>query len=449
MIFNTDNTSLSSNVPMIEGYDCSIGSALALIDSARNDRAMFEAMLSVEAEAVQLENSGYVNEAEYTVLQENAITGIFKKIADLFKKLAEKIKTIFHNFFSKINSIFLTDKQMVKKYEKEIYRKVNLGKLEIKWRKHKSTYKDMTFGTTTVNQNWVSELGKDWKEDKEDRDEIIYKGLGMDFIEADNVNESYIDHFFEDEEKDDLNGLNLTPRGILSALNDNFPKKIRNAERDTRKLITDIEKMSKQFNKDASAYSKNGSKSDWKRPEIDTGDGYYKGSAGEYLNKDFGTGKNGKSDDGYGSNGLEYSDNEMTRLNHLYDMSVAYQDCQTKINAAYIDALKIDYKQHKAAMMKMISANDKKLEATEIWADAIAEAAAEEVEDVLSSAIDKETISSINNASKSLMDSSVSDDPNMLTYGDDPSYKKARTSGTIDSNIVGKNESAYFGEMLY
>ena len=448
MIFNTDNTSLSSNVPMIEGYDCSIGSALALIDSARNDRAMFEAMLSVEAEAVQLENSGYVNEAEYTVLQENAITGIFKKIADLFKKLAEKIKTIFHNFFSKINSIYLTDKQMVKKYEKEIYRKVNLGKLEIKWRKHKDAYSNMTFSTsgTNVNLKFMEDLAEhDWKEDREDREKAIYNKIGFEWIEEDNVHDSYIDHYFEDEETDDLDGFGLTPRAILTALSANFNKKIKNAERDTRKLINNIDKMSKEYNKLASAYAKNGS-SDYTKPELNKYS--YLGDKDENSSSKFAANTPGAYLN-YDTSNTGFNEEEMKRTNHLYDMSVVYQDCQTKINAAYIDALKLDYKQHKAAMMKMISANDKKLEATEIWADAIAEAAAEEVEDVLSSAIDKETISSINNASKSLMDSSVSDDPNMLTYGDDPSYKKARTSGTIDSNIVGKNESAYFGEMLY
>ena len=129
MIFNTDTTTLSSNVAMAEGYDCSTGTALALIDSARNDRAMFEAMLGIEAKACQLESAGYTNESgEMLALQEAAAGGILKKIADLFKKLAEKIKTIFHNFFSKINSLFLSDKQMVKKYEKEILRKTNLGK---------------------------------------------------------------------------------------------------------------------------------------------------------------------------------------------------------------------------------------------------------------------------------------------------------------------------------
>ena len=110
MIFNTDTTTLSSNVAMAEGYDCSTGTALALIDSARNDRAMFEAMLGIEAKACQLESAGYTNESgEMLALQEAAAGGILKKIADLFKKLAEKIKTIFHNFFSKINSLFLSD----------------------------------------------------------------------------------------------------------------------------------------------------------------------------------------------------------------------------------------------------------------------------------------------------------------------------------------------------
>ena len=399
MIFNTDTTTLSSNVAMAEGYDCSTGTALALIDSARNDRAMFEAMLGIEAKACQLESAGYTNESgEMLALQEAAAGGILKKIADLFKKLAEKIKTIFHNFFSKINSLFLSDKQMVKKYEKEILRKTNLSKLQIKWRKLK---KDIPVINENVQDKYES---AEWAEDAEDRENNMYKALGYGFVDIDNVHDSYIEEYLEDEEKDEMSTFNITARTILADLKDNMPKKITKAKNTCDKLILNIDKKAKELNKKANSYAST------------------------------------KTD--------PYKQDEMDNLNKKYTMAVVYQDCQMKINAAYIDVLKIQYKQTKAAFMKCISANDKKLEESAVWADAIAEAAEDEVTDVLQNAISKEEISDINNASSAVKDSDVSDDPNELVYSDDPDTTKVPTAGTKDANI-GTKEAAFFGQMLY
>ena len=399
MIFNTDTTTLSSNVAMAEGYDCSTGTALALIDSARNDRAMFEAMLGIEAKACQLESAGYTNESgEMLALQEAAAGGILKKIADLFKKLAEKIKTIFHNFFSKINSLFLSDKQMVKKYEKEILRKSNLGKLQIKWRKLK---KEIPVINENVQDKYES---AEWAEDAEDREKNMYNALGYGFVDVDNVHDSYIEEYLEDEEKDEMSTFNITARTILADLKDNMPKKITKAKNTCDKLILNIDKKAKELNKKANSYAST------------------------------------KTD--------PYKQDEMDNLNKKYTMAVVYQDCQMKINAAYIDVLKIQYKQTKAAFMKCISANDKKLEESAVWTDAIAEAAEDEVTDVLQSAISKEEISDINNASSAVKDADVSDDPNELVYSDDPDTTKVPTAGTKDANI-GTKEAAFFGQMLY
>lgn len=399
MIFNTDTTTLSSNVAMAEGYDCSTGTALALIDSARNDRAMFEAMLGIEAKACQLESAGYTNESgEMLALQEAAAGGILKKIADLFKKLAEKIKTIFHNFFSKINSLFLSDKQMVKKYEKEILRKTNLGKLEIKWRRIK---KDVPGINETVQQAYKKAK---WAEDAEDREKNMYAAIGYGFVDEDDVHESYIDEYLDDEEKDEMSAFNITAREILSQLKDNIPKYITKTKNTCDKLIRNIDKEAKELNKNANNYAST------------------------------------KTD--------PYSQDKMDELNKQYTMAVVYQDCQMKINAAHIDLLKIVYKQTKAAFMKCISANDKKLEESAVWADAIAEAAEDEVTDVLQSAISKEEISDINNASSAVKDADVSDDPNELVYSDDPDTTKVPTAGTKDANI-GTKEAAFFGQMLY
>ena len=67
MIFGNNMPALgASNIPMAEGYDCSFGPSLALVESARNDFAMFKAMLQSdfrEASIMKESATRYVQEA--------------------------------------------------------------------------------------------------------------------------------------------------------------------------------------------------------------------------------------------------------------------------------------------------------------------------------------------------------------------------------------------------
>ena len=96
MIFDNNSTALGSiDIPVVEGYDCSTGAARALIESARNDYAMFNAMLKVDFREAHIERAGadnYVTEGELTSLTEATANGIWQKIKDLFKSLIAKIK---------------------------------------------------------------------------------------------------------------------------------------------------------------------------------------------------------------------------------------------------------------------------------------------------------------------------------------------------------------------
>lgn len=101
MIFNSNTTALgATNIPMAEGYDCSYGASLALVEAARNDFAMFKALVTADYKEMSIckESTGVVMEGELSALHEAVGGGIFKKIAELFKKLAAKVKAIFHSF---------------------------------------------------------------------------------------------------------------------------------------------------------------------------------------------------------------------------------------------------------------------------------------------------------------------------------------------------------------
>ena len=105
--------------------------------------------------------------------------------------------------------------------------------------------------------------------------------------------------------------------------------------------------------------------------------------------------------------------------------------------------------------MKAVTVNEKKLKENAEYYDAVAEAAAQEVDDVINGAISKEELSQFNAASKNILDGDASDDPyaneydKCSYYSTSPDYK---VDGSIDSCInsrCGCKESYDFGAPLY
>lgn len=444
MIFNNNTTSLVDNVVMAEGYDGSCGAALALIESARNDFAMFRAMLDVDARELQIqrESVGYVTEGEITALAESAASGIWNKIKELFKKLAEKIKAIFHTFISKIDSLNKSDKQMVRKYGKEINRKTNIGNLEVKWVKYTSNYSGTvldditTYNTDAVNQNW--------KEQADER-ELFYAPsvvTDMDSFESD-LNNTYADD--GEESIYQIKDAEVGGMGNILRFLDGYDKTLRDLNKRCKNMTDTAAKLVRGVDKEAGTASKE----------------YVKGDDREYAAKTYRVDKDAASGK-YSVGSSERKDSndhavksgsgDMAYVNKCYDMAVAYQNVVLRTTRWVLDTSKQEYKQYKAAFMKAIAANNNKLEESAIYLDAVAEAAAEEVENVISGALSKEELSKICNASLNVMDADVSDDPDKLTYGpdyysDNQSY--VRTDGSVDTEINSKKESAFFGQLFY
>ena len=140
--------------------------------------------------------------------------------------------------------------------------------------------------------------------------------------------------------------------------------------------------------------------------------------------------------------------------NKAYDMSLAYQTAIIGRMNALQQIMTIHYKQCKAAFMKAVAANEKKLEESAVYLDAVAEAAEEEVENVIQSALSDEEISDLSAASTNVKDGDVSDDPDKLTYGPNCYTNNAnfdKADGCIDTDVtgVGKVEESYFGKLFY
>ena len=420
MIFNNNTTSLgSTNIPMAEGYDCSYGCALALVESARNDYAMFRAMLDADARelAIKNESTGYVAESQISALHEAAASGILNKIKELLKKLVAKIKAIIHSFVAKINTLFMKDKDLIKKYQNEVLRKSNIGKLEVKWRKLKSNAD--SFSESSINEllaymgsadgvldKWSSETSERWS-----------NLIGHGVENSTDYKEYLEDSMWEDDspsnyEIDEIGGI----RHIISELSgykkeiDDYEKYVKKMNNMADKTVRDIDKMANDIAKGS----------------VDKGDKM-----------------------------AEHTQDEVTAANHMHDMYIVIQDAITTNFSTMLAIAKIDYAQYRAAFNKAVTANDKKLKEQSIYLDAVAEAAEQEVEDVISGALksDGDYLSSTSIAPTNVMDDDVSNDANKLVYDKVQNYStnvvEVDKAGTIDTNINSKEESAFFGALLY
>ena len=417
MIFDANRTSLGSSIPMAEGYDGTVGVAQALIESARNDYAMFRAMLDADARELSLRKSGYVAESEILALQEATGGSIWKKIAELFNKLIAKIKGIFANFLAKFRGLYMKDKQLVKTYGDQIIRKSNIGKMEIKWRKTKTNIKDLItkldpsaqvnslVGSVTVDK-WNEDTDERWKKVTQANDEI-----GKECSDAAEVKEALEDKIWEDDSPDkyDFKDIFTGARDLVVTF-DGFGKLISDYEKSVKKTTSELDKKVKEYNKKADEAAK------------------------KY--------REDKSDEK-----KEASD----EANKTYDMAVVVNNVMLTVYDFYIEAAKEMYKQTKAVFMKAVTVNNDKLAESSIYAQAVAEAAEQEVEDVISGALDadgKEMLASTSIASQDL------NPGDGYELGYDPSNYSDNIvtpdkAGYKDATTIGTEESSIFSSLLY
>ena len=417
MIFDNNSTALGAmNIPVAEGYDFQTGTARALIESARNDYAMFKAMLSVDSRECQIqqESAGYVMEGEITSLAEAAVGGIWQKIVDLFKKLIAKIKSIFSNFIARITGLVAKDKTLVKKYRKQILSKGSaIDKMEVKFAEVKVDPLDAIAKYTKDMVPDLQGVLKYYKEEKEDMVKEIYNDImGIDADNNSDFAEELHDYYFKEEDTDELKSFKLTGPTLVNWM-DNYGTKKKNIDRALHQIEQAVNRLVKDADKNVSTKAK---AVDSEKPETTT---------------------------------------EMDDANHTYQAAIVLQECVQWAIKCSLNEIAFDYKQHKAAFMKAVTVNEKKLKENAEYYDAVAEAAAQEVDDVINGAISKEELSQFNAASKNILDGDASDDPyaneydKCSYYSTSPDYK---VDGSIDSCInsrCGCKESYDFGAPLY
>lgn len=117
-------------------------------------------------EACYLESTGSTN----VIYESVDISGIFNKIKMFFKKVIEKIKKIIHTFIAKMSSIFSTNAEFVRKYNKEIIKK---------WANVSNNWSISGYKFTNLNSDHISDFvlsKQEW------RDEVLVDTIGTSAI---------------------------------------------------------------------------------------------------------------------------------------------------------------------------------------------------------------------------------------------------------------------------
>lgn len=250
MIFNSDYTTSSAAVTE-SAYDLGIGGALMHV---YENECNFNSLMK----AVGLSELKYYNETgkDLFVNEAGAFSNFIAKAKAFFKKVIEKIKSIFRKFFSVINSYVMSDKDFVKKYEKELYKK-NLKDFE---------FKGYKFNGLSSMAN-ISGLGKDTFNDSATSDEnetdIIDKfratliGESGDLSAAEFTTELKNKIYGEDKEDIKIDSIRTYINIILNTKND-----IKDAEKLEKDIIKQIESFIRELEKSEKAAITSATKSD-------------------------------------------------------------------------------------------------------------------------------------------------------------------------------------------
>lgn len=154
-----------------------------------------------ESEAIYNNSMKEVGIAELRYFEENGqeviyeavdVKAIFNKIKMFFKKLIDKVKAIFHTFIAKLSSFVQSDKDFVKKYEKEFSRKWNDVKEDFEFKGYKFTIKNET-SFNEPNQDYDFSIGigtntKSFNDTLSNPKTIIEKKSSASKSDVDNLN---------------------------------------------------------------------------------------------------------------------------------------------------------------------------------------------------------------------------------------------------------------------
>ena len=139
-LFGDNRTKLASvteaevDIPIMPGVSAATGLYEAMMDSAKSDLAIFEAMMKMDALELKMRREGTFNEGAADTIKKGA-SKIITNIINGLKKLASWIKTAISAFTLAILKKLDNDKLLVAKYKKALENdKENVERISIQWR---------------------------------------------------------------------------------------------------------------------------------------------------------------------------------------------------------------------------------------------------------------------------------------------------------------------------
>ena len=243
-----------------EGYGGPGAGYKVMVECYQNDMALFNGLIQHDF------NEAYagINES-YEVVTEGAVGDFFKKLKEFFLKLIEKIKGIIKSFMTKFIAVFIRDnKELVKKYHKQVVKNLNDNKLkEMPFKAHKgflgfdvakANFVDTGIYEETFKEfygaNKTAEQMRDYKEKHFDNNEALLAKLGVSEInefEKEFVENAIgeVEEFegYTDAMNTKIEGILTTGANVLKGLKDAQTK----AEKVCKKNISLVDKAHKEF----------------------------------------------------------------------------------------------------------------------------------------------------------------------------------------------------------
>lgn len=121
--------SFSDDIVANESYDGIVGAYTAVEENAVNEHRIFESIIGRDFTEAYVA-AGALDESALEAVNEASLGGIWEKVKAFFKKMAEKIAGVIKSIKDRIVIAFTRDgKELVKKYDKQIVRKINDHKM--------------------------------------------------------------------------------------------------------------------------------------------------------------------------------------------------------------------------------------------------------------------------------------------------------------------------------
>ena len=140
-IFVNNRTKLGNGYGSVvanENYSGIEGAMQILIDGARNDQALFEALIATDMMEIELINCN--ESGRVAALQEASAGGIFERIKEFLSKMWKKLKGLVLSFIDKLKAKFTSDNvKLVNKFAKAVRKKTFSKNFVYKYSEYKDT----------------------------------------------------------------------------------------------------------------------------------------------------------------------------------------------------------------------------------------------------------------------------------------------------------------------